>query len=64
MAEIINLRQARKGKKRAAKEDQAATNRAKFGRTKQEKKRDALVEAQKTKLLDGAKLDTSNDPEK
>jgi hypothetical protein len=37
MAEIINLRQARKNKARADKETRAAENRIAFGRTKAEK---------------------------
>lgn len=38
MAEIINLRQARKNKARAEKEARAEQNRISFGRTKAEKK--------------------------
>ncbi|MEJ0063831.1 MAG: DUF4169 family protein [Alphaproteobacteria bacterium] len=38
MAEIVNLRQARRGKKREAEAGQADANRLKFGRTKAEKK--------------------------
>lgn len=45
MAEIINLRQARKAKKRDARETAAAENRAKFGRTKAEKQK-SLQEAE------------------
>lgn len=37
MAEIVNLRQARKKKARAEKEARAAENRILFGRTKAEK---------------------------
>ncbi|MGJ8528279.1 DUF4169 family protein [Maritalea sp.] len=57
MAEIVNLRQARKNKARSEKEINADANRAKFGRTKAEKK---LVEATKeleAKRLDQQKLD-------
>jgi hypothetical protein len=39
MAEIINLRQARKARESAAAEAQAERNRAKFGLTKAEKKK-------------------------
>ena len=42
MADIINLRRARKDKARADKEARAAENRIRFGRTKDEK---LLVEA-------------------
>jgi len=52
MTEIVNLRQARKRKTRADKDQQAAENRAKFGRTKGEKKRVA-AEAER----DGRRLD-------
>ncbi len=61
MADIVNLRQARKAKKRQTKEQVAATNRAKYGRTTAAKKRDALVEKQSQQLLDGAKLPPTND---
>ena len=37
MAEIINLRRARKAKDKAAKESQAAENRIRFGRTRAER---------------------------
>lgn len=37
MAEIVNLRKARKAKARADKEAQAAENRIKFGRSKAER---------------------------
>ena len=39
MAEIINLRQARKSRERAAAEAQAERNRARFGLSKAEKKK-------------------------
>jgi hypothetical protein len=39
MAEIINLRQARKARERAAAEAEAERNRTKFGLTKAEKKK-------------------------
>lgn len=44
MAEIINLRQARKAKERAVKESQAADNRIAFGRPKKAR---TLSEAKK-----------------
>jgi hypothetical protein len=46
MADIVNLRQARKDKARAEKEAAAKTNRAAHGRTKLEK---VSTTAQKTK---------------
>lgn len=39
MAEVVNLRQARKTKARAQKERAAEANRASFGRTKAERER-------------------------
>lgn len=57
MAEIINLRQARKAKRRVTEGDTAAANRARFGRTKGEKlAQDAAAERQE-RLLDGARRD-------
>ena len=55
MAEIVNLRQARKAKARAGKEAEAATNRAKFGRTKAQKVIEAAKKSIEDKRLDGHK---------
>jgi Domain of unknown function (DUF4169) len=56
MTEIVNLRRARKEKARAAKEEQAAENRARFGVPKKEiavtKARSSLA----TKTLEGHRL--------
>ena len=57
MAEIVNLRQARKAKARTGKEAEAATNRAKFGRTKAEKQVEAAKKSIEDKRLDGHKRD-------
>ena len=57
MAEIINLRQARKRRQRAEKEARASENRIAFGRTKAER---TLSEAQKDlvdRRLEGHKRD-------
>ena len=57
MAEIINLREARKARKRAGKDAKAEQNRVRFGRTKAETKvqeRDRVV---KKSEIDGKKLD-------
>lgn len=60
MAEIINLRQARKAKRRAADGDAAAANRARFGRTKGDRQaQDAEAERQ-ARLLDGARRDNED----
>ena len=56
MTEIVNLRQARKRKLRADKDQQAVENRAKFGRTKGEKKRAAAEAVRESRHLDQARL--------
>jgi len=56
MADIINLRQARKQKQRADKDQQAAENRAKHGRTKGEKQREAADADRVRRQVDQAKL--------
>lgn len=57
MAEIINLRLARKAKARAAAEQTAAENRTKFGRSKGEKARDRAEADKLARSVDGARLD-------
>ena len=57
MAEIINLRNARKQKARAAKDVQAAQNRVLFGQTKAEKLKQASEKALADKRIDGHKKD-------
>jgi hypothetical protein len=57
MAEIINLRMARKRKRRDDKEQQSAANRAKFGRTRAEKQRTELESARERTSLDGSKIE-------
>lgn len=61
VTEIINLRQARKQKQRAGKDQQAAENRAKFGRTKVEKQREAADTARVRRTLDQSKLTGDRD---
>ena len=53
MAEIVNLRTARKRKERAEKERQAEENRARHGRSKAGKLADQAERARETSLLDG-----------
>ena len=57
MAEIVNLNRARKVKARADAGRQAEANRAKFGRTKAERDREAAEAARRETLLDGARRD-------
>ncbi len=59
MADIINLRLARKAAKRTASERQAETNRAKFGRSRSEEERDRIEAERQARLIDGARLDSS-----
>lgn len=55
MADIINLRNVRKQKARDEKEAAAEANRAKFGRTKGEKLKQASEKSRSEKLIDGHK---------
>jgi hypothetical protein len=57
MAEIVNLRQARKQKARAEKDTKAAENRAAFGRPKDERRLTDASEQLNLKRLDGHKRD-------
>jgi len=57
LAEVVNLRQKRKEKARVDKEKRAAQNRAKFGRTRAEKKKETLEQSQNRKTVDDAKRD-------
>ena len=57
MAEIVNLRNARKQKARADKATQAEQNRITFGRTKAEKQLTAAEQALADKRIDGHKRD-------
>jgi hypothetical protein len=52
MAEIVNLRRARKAKAKTDAETQAAENRIRFGRTKTERERVAAVDALATRRLE------------
>jgi hypothetical protein len=58
MAEIVNLRTARKQREREDREKQADSNRAKFGRSKAEKKRTKLETELADKVLDSHKRES------
>ena len=62
MAEIINLRMARKAKSRREASDRAAENRARFGQTKATKQVKRAEAERLDRNLDGAKLDDGIDP--
>ena len=57
MAEVVNLRQARKLKARAAREQSAERNRALHGRSKAEKQRDREAAESAKSFLDGHRRD-------
>lgn len=61
MAEIVNLGDARKQRARREKERKAAENRARFGETKAARRQREALEAERRRLLDGARVE---DPEK
>jgi hypothetical protein len=62
MAEIINLRQARKQKARAEKEARANENRTAFGRTKAEKNLSQAEQDLAKSRLDSHKRDYDEKP--
>ncbi|NNC00885.1 DUF4169 family protein [Corallococcus exiguus] len=57
MAQIVNLRQARKRKARADKEARADENRVAFGRTKEERQLSDAKRAIEARKLDGHRRD-------
>ena len=64
MGELVNLRRARKDRDRRRREDEAAENRVKFGRSKAEKLTAKAQDALEARRLDGHRLETTPaDPE-
>lgn len=61
MAEIINLRMARKAKARSADKAQAETNRAQHGRSKHERKATQAEIARIDRTVEGAKRERPED---
>jgi hypothetical protein len=57
VADIVNLKRARKSKAREAEKTMADENRARFGRTKAQKAADVRETRKTTKIVDDAKLD-------
>jgi uncharacterized protein DUF4169 len=57
MAEIVNLRRARKDKARRERESEADANRRRFGRTKAEKAADKDAQERARRDVDGKKID-------
>ena len=61
MADLINLRRARKARKLAAKEKDAEANRARFGAPKLERNLTKARSDRDTQELEGKKLDQGRD---
>lgn len=61
MAEIVNLRHARKQKARAERERTAAENRAAFGRGKGERERHRRLADQAGRFIDGHRREPAPD---
>lgn len=64
MAELINLRRARKAKAREKAEADAAANRVAFGRTKAERDQSRAEAERTTRDLDGKRLSIKSAEEK
>ncbi|TPL90669.1 DUF4169 family protein [Mesorhizobium sp. B2-3-13] len=62
MADIVNLRQLRKQKARAEKEQMASQNRALHGRTKAEKQRDRLIADKSERFVAGHHREKPGEP--
>jgi hypothetical protein len=63
MADIVNLRQARKQKARIEKDRLASKNRALHGRTKAEREHDRLTADKAENFVAGHRRDKSGDPD-
>tara|TARA_R110002020_G_scaffold15143_22_gene53866 strand:- start:367 stop:555 length:189 start_codon:yes stop_codon:yes gene_type:complete len=61
MAEIVNLRSARKARRRADEKERAAENRALHGRTKSEKAVEADRRDRAGRHVDGHRRDTDDE---
>ncbi|MPZ32386.1 MAG: DUF4169 family protein [Rhodospirillales bacterium] len=57
MAEIVNLRRARKDKARQQRESEADASRRRFGRTKAEKAADKDARVRTRRDIDGKRID-------
>ena len=62
MAELVNLRRARKARQRAEQEAQAAENRARFGRPKAEKRLEAARAEKARRDLEGKRREPGDAP--
>jgi hypothetical protein len=59
MGDVINLNRFRKQRARSEREETAARNRVRFGRSKEEKARERSETARMNRELEGKKLDDS-----
>jgi len=57
MGEVVNLNRFRKAREKVEREAQAAANRTKYGRTKDERQRQKDEGVRTAKDLDGKKID-------
>jgi len=57
MGDVVNLNRFRKAKEKAVREAQAAANRARHGRTKEQRAREKDEAARTIKDLEGKKID-------
>jgi hypothetical protein len=57
MGDVINLNRFRKAKEKAVREAQAAANRARYGRTKEQRAREKDEAVRTAKDLDSKKID-------
>jgi len=61
MGDVINLRDARKRRERAAKDAKAAANRSRFGRTRAERTRQETERERDVRGLDGHRREPSDE---
>ena len=61
MADIVNLRRARKEKAKREREAEADANRRRFGRTRAEKEADKVSAERAARLIDGKRLEPEKD---
>jgi len=60
-AEIVSLKEYRKQKRKRMKETESRQNRAKFGRTKTQRREEHADDAKQERELDGKRLDDENE---
>lgn len=60
MGDVVNLRMARKVKARRQKEDEAAANRARFGRPKAERLKSESEQERSARALDGHRRENAD----